>query len=80
MSIVTKYIKRICIATSVLLNVLLLGESNQTFSARNYGWKRKGKPNIVWFVDPIARVFFKDNNHCLCSWAYWYVRKNKGIK
>jgi len=70
-----KYIKRIGIAFSVLLNVLLGGESNQTFSARNYNWKKENKPNLVWFIDFIARHVFKEKDHCLESWVYWYTRK-----
>jgi len=48
-----KYISRVAISLSVLLNVLLGGPSNQTFSARNYGWKREGKPNGVVVIDAI---------------------------
>ncbi len=69
---VYKYIERVGIALSVLLNVLLGGYSNQTFSARNYGWKREGKPNLVWLIDTI---FWFDPNHCLDAWTYWIVRK-----
>ena len=75
----TKYLKRIGIAISVLLNVLLGGESNQTFSARNYGWKKENKVNIVWFIDFIALRIFRDADHCLNSWVYWYTRKHGGI-
>lgn len=69
---VLKYLERVGIALSVLLNVLLGGYSNQTFSARNYGWKRDGKLNLVWLIDTI---FWFDKNHCLDSWSYWIVRK-----
>jgi hypothetical protein len=67
-----KYIERIGIALSVLLNVLLGGYSNQTFSARNYGWKREGKPNLVWLID---FIFWFDEKHCMEAWTYWYIRK-----
>jgi hypothetical protein len=69
---VYKYIERVGIALSVLFNVLLGGHSNQTFSARNYGWKREGKPNLVWLIDAI---FWFDPHHCLDAWTYWIVRK-----
>lgn len=68
-----KYFERIGIALSVLLNVILGGRSNQTFSARNYGWKKAGYPNLVWLID---FVFFFEANHCLTSWSYWYIRHN----
>ena len=69
---VFKYLERVGIALSVLLNVILGGYSNQTFSARNHGWKREGKPNLVWLIDTI---FWFDPDHCLDAWAYWYTRK-----
>lgn len=71
--ILLTYLKRIGIALSVLINVILGGPNNQTFSARNHGWKRDGKPNLVWLID---RIFFMDHNHCLNSWVYWYIRKD----
>jgi len=67
-----KYLERVGIALSVLLNVLLGGYSNQTFSARNHGWKREGKPNLVWLIDAL---FWFDPDHCLDAWTYWIVRK-----
>ena len=70
---VFRYIERVGIALSILLNVLLGGYSNQTFSARNYAWKKEGKPNLVWLIDTI---FWFNPYHCLDSWAYWYTRKN----
>lgn len=70
------YLKRVGIAISVLFNVLLCGSSNQSFSARNYGWKKDGKPNLVWLIDLVARYVFKDHGHCLEAWAYWYTRKH----
>ena len=73
MSKIGKYFQRIGIAISVLFNVILGGYSNQTFSARNYGWKRDGKPNLVWLIDII---FWFDMNHCMQSWSYWIVRKD----
>ena len=71
---VYSYIKRLGIAISILLNVIFGGDSNQTFSARNYGWKREQKLNLVWTIDLLFRVLFKDDDHCLQSWVYWYVR------
>lgn len=65
-----QYLKRVGVAFSVLLNVLLGGGSNQTFSARNHSWKRQGKFNLS---RPIDFLFGKD--HCLMSWVYWASRK-----
>jgi hypothetical protein len=67
------YLARIGIAISVLVNVLLGGHSNQTFSARNYQWKREGRYNLVWLIDSI---WFLESDHCLHSWSYWIIRHN----
>lgn len=82
-----QYIKRVGIAISVLFNVLLGGYSNQTFSARNYGWKKARKPNLVKQIDFICWVYAKiirtvigipidGTDHCLQSWVYWRLRKD----
>lgn len=72
MESIKKYFQRIFIALSVLFNVILGGYSNQSFSARNYAWKREGKLNIVWLIDS---VFWFDPDHCLHAWSYWILRK-----
>jgi hypothetical protein len=69
------YIIRLLITLSVLLNVILGGYSNQTFSARNWAWKLEGKPNIVWLIDAIF-ILFNDPDHCRGTWEYWILRKN----
>lgn len=74
---ITSYIERVCIALSVLFNVLLGGYSNQSFSARNYQWKRENKPNLVPVIDLMFRVGLKQTDHCLVCWTYWYIRKYK---
>jgi len=68
-----RYLERIAIALSVLLNVILGGKSNQTLSARQYDRKRLGQINIVWLIDII---FFYDKDHCMMSWLYWNTHKN----
>ncbi len=69
---IVNYAMRMLIATSILINVLTGGPSNQTFSARNWGWKKVGKPNIVWVIDILLGA-----QHCAVSWAYWTVRREK---
>ena len=71
-SVLFKYLSRILIALSVLLNVILGGSSNQTFSARQHSWRRDDKANVCSIVD---LVFFFDPEHCRKSWAYWRLRK-----
>ena len=70
MKILAKYCFRVMTALSVLLNVLLGGSNNQTFSARNWQWKKDHRPNLVWIID---KIIGKD--HCAESWVYWKVRK-----
>ena len=70
---VLKYIERLGIALSVLLNVILGGYSNQSFSARNWQRKRDG----LWHLcDLIDVIFWFEKDHCLTSWTYWRVRKD----
>ena len=71
----SKYLQRVGIAISVLFNVIFGGYSNQSFSARNYAWKRESRPNLVWFID---NIFWFDSNHCMNCWLYWYTRKTLG--
>lgn len=65
-----KYFHRIVVALSVLLNVILGGDNNQTFSARNHDWQKRGLPNMVALID-----FFLGKGHCMECWVYWKVRK-----
>lgn len=68
-----KYLERVAIATSILLNVILGGVSNQTFSARNYRWQQEGKWNIAWLIDIIV---FWDKYHCFHSWVYYKTTRD----
>ena len=64
------YIKRVLIAFSVLVNVILGGMNNQTFSARNWQWKRERKLNLVWLIDLVV-----GKGHCSECWVYWKTRR-----
>ena len=64
------YLVRILIALSVLLNVILGGRLNQTFSARNWEWKRNQKINVVRLLDALL-----GDGHCSRAWSYWKVRR-----
>jgi len=67
---IPKYIKRVLTAFSVLINVLVGGSNNQTFSARNWQWRRDNRLNIVWFIDTVI-----GKGHCSECWVYWKTRK-----
>lgn len=66
-----RYLTRVVTALSVLLNVTLGGSLNQTFSARNWDLKRRGKFNICWLIDLII-----GKDHCNYCWSYWKTRRN----
>lgn len=68
-----KYLNRIVIAFSILINCLLGGRNNQTFSARNWQRKRDGKLNLVWLID---MIFFTQQDHCQDSWIKWTIINN----
>lgn len=72
-----RYCKRVFIAFSILVNTLLGGKNNQTFSARNWQLKRDNKPNLVYIID---MVFFLKRNHCQDSWFKWTVINNSITK
>ena len=67
-----KYLNRVGVSLSVLFNVLTGGASNQTFSARNWQWKKDKKYNLVWLIDLVI-----DKGHCAECWVYWKVRDGK---
>ena len=71
-----QYLHRVGLASSVLINVLLGGHSNQTFSARNYEWQRQGRRNVVGLIDAAFWFISGEADHCSTSWSYWYVRRN----
>ena len=52
------YITRLILVLSVLINVFLGGKSNQTFSTRNWEWKRAGKFNVVFLIDFLFVFFY----------------------
>lgn len=73
LKVVWNYIYRNCESISILMNTLTGGANRQTFSARNWGWKRENKPNLVWLIDGI---FFLAPDHCMTKWIYWRLRKD----
>jgi len=71
---IRKYLFRVSVAFDILVNVILGGHINQTFSARNYAWKKDGKPNGVWLID---LIIFWDHDHCMNSWSYWVTKSDR---
>lgn len=70
---INRYFFRVFTALSVLLNVILGGEQGQTFSARNWEWKKQGKPNLAWLIDFICLPI--ESGHCSHAWVWWKTRK-----
>lgn len=67
------YLNRILLAFSILINTLLGGSTNQSFSARNWHWKKNGYWNLVWLID---KIFFYEMNHCQESYIKWVIINN----
>ena len=65
-----KYLNRVCITFSIMINVLFGGSMNQTLSATQYQRKRDGKVNLVWIIDTI---FFLEAGHCQNAWIKWQI-------
>jgi hypothetical protein len=65
-----KYLSKVLLAISILINTLLGGHTNQSFSARNWERKKQNKTNLVWLID---FIFFWEKDHCRESWAKWFV-------
>jgi hypothetical protein len=58
----------------MLFNVVIGGPVGQTFSARNWIWKKEGKPNLVWLIDILFAQI--DPEHCFHSYLTWKCSKN----
>jgi len=65
-----RYIQRVTTASSILINVIFGGRSNQTFSATQYQRRKDGKANVVWFID---KFFWWETDHCLGAWVKWKI-------
>lgn len=66
------YLYRVGVSLSVLVNVILGGQSNQTVSARQHERKRAGKANLTWLIDRLT-----SEGHCRMSWVYWITLKKR---
>jgi hypothetical protein len=75
---ITRYLRRVLTAFSVLLNVLCGGQSGQTISASNWARKKKCKFNIVWLLDLIFLPL--ETDHCAHAWVLWEVRRMKCLQ
>lgn len=58
------------VSLSILLNTFLGGMPYQTFSARNWEWKKAGYPNIIWLIDTL--IWFEPD-HCMHCWIRWRI-------
>ncbi len=68
-----EYFYQIFKAVSILINTLIGGKANQTFSARNWQRKKEGKLNVVYFIDKLC---YLDKDHCMHCWVYWKVKQD----
>lgn len=70
-----KYIFRVGIALSILVNAILGGKNNQTFSAGQHARKQKHRWNVCWVIDTFF-WFEKSSGHCQQSWVKWELIDN----
>lgn len=68
--LIIKYLYINSISFSIFLNTILGGKPYQTFSARNWEWKKENKPNVIWLID--ALIFF-ERDHCMNCWVRWKI-------
>lgn len=61
-----QYIIRVARAVSVLINVVLGGADEQTFSARQHELRRQQRRNCSRIIDTIFGC-----HHCEESWVHW---------
>jgi len=66
------YTKVFLLKLSIVFNRLLGGEVNQTFSTRNWVWKRQNKFNLVFVIDKVL-----GQGHCMESWIKWIIKNKK---
>jgi hypothetical protein len=62
------YLSVIGCSLSILANAILGGQYNQTFSARNWEWKRQGRFNLVVIIDALH---YHEPDHCMMSYIRW---------
>jgi hypothetical protein len=68
-----RYTHTVGCSLSILVNSILGGEYNQTFSARNWEWKRANRYNLVFVIDIIH---YKEPDHCMMSYIRWlYIQQ-----
>lgn len=68
-----KYLTRVCVQFSILINVLFGGKLNQTVSATQHQRRRDGKANFASVIDAI---FYRDIEHCMEAWIKWRIIHN----
>ena len=68
---INPYLFKVFTMLSCLLNVIMGGHAYQSFSVRNWDWKRRGKWHGVYLID---YVLGKD--HCLESWVTWKLARS----
>lgn len=67
-----QYITRVARAVSVLINVVLGGADEQTFSARQHELRRRQRRNCARMIDMIFGY-----HHCQESWVHWRLNTKR---
>ena len=80
MSMMTKrkiktYLFKVFLMISCLLNAAIGGKAYQSFSVRNWDWKRRGLFNLVTVID-----YCLGKDHCMESWVSWRIARDNTKK
>jgi len=68
---IKNYCFKVFLMTSCLINVIFGGKAYQSFSVRNWDWKRRGRFNLVIPID-----YCLGKGHCMESWITWRIAKD----
>lgn len=71
---IIEYFNNILASFFAFINVLLGGPIYQSFAARNYDLRKRGKFNITFLIDVMFFVFRGRKNHCMHSWIDWTLK------
>lgn len=70
MQAIVTYLYINSVSLSIAFNTLLGGLPYQTFSARNWEWKRENKWNVCSLIDHLVQI---EDEHCMHCWIRWKI-------
>ena len=71
LALIKTYLFKVFLMISCLLNAAIGGKAYQSFSVRNWDWKRRGLFNLVAVID-----YCLGKDHCMESWVSWRIARD----